>query len=201
MTRTCNCLSAKRCGQVPQDRVGATGLGVSLNSGGSRGRIDRLTRRSLTNPWLTPTPPPWQETRPLGGVEYEDNDQAVGGLFNPDENDEILASLWALLLLRRPETEPAQEDTSLAASFPVFPSQTSLAASFPVFPSPAGPVAGSSVCPICLEKLDGQLLLLPCLCVGHECCMARALDADVRCPLHRIDVRSHLVGTDPWGDA
>jgi hypothetical protein len=160
-------------------RSATEGIDRSLNSGGTRGRIDRPTRRSLTHHWLTPIPPPAQETRPLVGVENEEYDLAVGGLFNPDDNDEILASLLALLLSRRPEPGPAQGDMSLAASFPVFP-------------SPAGPVAGSSVCPICLEMLDGQLLLLPCLCVGHEYCMARALDADVRCPLHRIDVRSHL---------
>jgi hypothetical protein len=53
-------------------------------------------------------------------------------------------------------------------------------------------VGGERDCPICLDALSGMLMMLPCWCVGHVECMTSALRADVRCPLHRIDVRVHV---------
>jgi hypothetical protein len=64
---------------------------------------------------------------------------------------------------------------------------------FPTFAVDKGQViAGNASCPICLDVLSGTVMLLPCMCSGHETCMTAALSHDRRCPLHRIDVRKHV---------
>jgi hypothetical protein len=173
-------------------RVGRDGRGGWSNGRRRSGLIERGFSRTRTGNGVfvrTPYLPSRQVPVPLPAPfeESESDDEAVDGdelsaLFPNGGDNEMLASVFALLSRQRPGPGQVYGDAQLAAAFPVFP-------------SPVGPVAGSITCPICLERLGGQLLMLPCMCVGHEECMSRALGADVRCPLHRIDVRRHLPAT------
>lgn len=68
---------------------------------------------------------------------------------------------------------------------------------FPTFPVEKGQVvAGVASCPICLDALSDTVMLLPCLCSGHESCMKTALSFDNRCPLHRLDIRKYVQEED-----
>jgi hypothetical protein len=70
---------------------------------------------------------------------------------------------------------------------------STLALLLPRFAVERGSVlGGSSTCPICLEEYHGEVIMLPCLCAGHTECMLSAIKHDVRCPMHRIDIRVQL---------
>jgi hypothetical protein len=133
------------------------------------------------------TPPPWTM------VGTGDNDSQA-----PSGDGDSIATLDPNVLRRtRPEYRDFLQHLArvLVSAMPGQPvgADDELISRFSVFTVPEGVVvAGEIDCPICLDALSGMLMMLPCMCVGHVECMTRALRADVRCPLHRIDVRVHV---------
>jgi hypothetical protein len=133
------------------------------------------------------TPPPWTM------VGTGDNDSQA-----PSGDGDSIATLDPNVLRRtRPEYRDFLQHLArvLVSAMPGQPvgADDELISRFSVFTVREGVVvAGEEDCPICLDALSGMLMMLPCMCVGHVECMTSALRADVRCPLHRIDVRVHV---------
>lgn len=97
-----------------------------------------------------------------------------------DERRWILAEVLQLLSMHIPD-RIVRGDSHLASQFPTFSVEKGTV------------LVGVSSCPICLEELSGEVTLLPCFCSGHAECMKNAIKNDVRCPIHRIDIRKHLI--------
>lgn len=107
--------------------------------------------------------------------------ETMGGEESDEEQSVLERILGALVDAAQLEDDAVvRGDSRLAASFPT------------IQVDEGAEIMGISDCPICLQPIEGEVMLLPCWCVGHVDCMKEAIKHNVRCPMHKIDVRDHL---------
>lgn len=140
-----------------------------LTSSGNNGGQPNSRQRS-SSVRVRPLPPLEPRTNDAESSTSEEDFMDVPPTAIADERRELLNSIVELLNLG------SQVRSSLGGAFVSdnerLVGMQHLLRRFPTFSVEKGQVvAGTSSCPICLDTLSDTIMLLPCLCSGHEECM------------------------------